>query len=70
MSFHLNALNQYFWCYDLGMNLIYVGCVLEIVESHENAYIKFLHEIKFENTPILFKEFENENSCISSIVGM
>ena len=34
------------------------------------AYIKFPHEIKFENTPILFKEFENENAGISSIVCM
>ena len=70
MSFHLNVLHQYLWCDDLSMNLIHGGCVLEIFESHEKAYIKFPHEIKFENTPILFNEFENENAGIISIVCM
>ena len=51
MSFHLNALNGYIRCDDCSMTLIHVDCGLEILESHEKAYIEFPREINFENSP-------------------
>ena len=51
MLFHLITLNGYIRCDDCSMTLIYVDCGLEILESHEKAYIEFLHMIIFENSP-------------------
>ena len=70
MSFHLNALNGYIRCDDCSMTLIHVDYGLEILESHEKAYIEFPHKINFENFPLLFKELEKEKSHTSSNVCM
>ena len=51
MLFHLITLNGYIRYDDCSKTLIYVDCGLEILESHEKAYIEFPHMINFENYP-------------------
>ena len=48
---YLITLNGYIRYDDCSMTLIYVDSGLEILESHEKAYIEFLHMIIFENSP-------------------